>query len=213
MYARLTGLPHGGKRLPPDIRKYQILRCAVRAFAIKGITRAVHADVARLAGVSIPTIFNYFPSREDLVTAVLNEVSTYFVELSAKTYHEHENSTEALRAQAHAFASAAVDMPDHVAVWLEWSISIGRETWYDFLDFQRTLLNHASRAIARDQERGTIAADVIPEEIAYLMLGFSNSIVIRIHTPGQDIEKVHAFIDSTMARLSILLKTPASTPA
>lgn len=62
------------KRLDPEARRGQLLEHAISAFAEAGIERAVHADVAKRAGVSTPTVFKYFPTREALVGAVLDRV-------------------------------------------------------------------------------------------------------------------------------------------
>ena len=39
----------------------------VEVFARRGIGRGGHADIAEIAQVSVATVFNYFPTREDLV--------------------------------------------------------------------------------------------------------------------------------------------------
>ena len=72
--------PARAARLDPAQRRAQLLACAITAFAEVGISRAGHAEVARRAGVSVPTVFVYFPTREALVDAVLGEVGRYIVE-------------------------------------------------------------------------------------------------------------------------------------
>ena len=48
------------RRLPKDERRAQLVECAVLVAARKGIGRLAHAEVAREAGVAIPTVFLYF---------------------------------------------------------------------------------------------------------------------------------------------------------
>ncbi len=49
-----------------DKRK-KLLDCAIRLFARVGINQTTTADVARQAGVAAGTLFNYFPSKDDLI--------------------------------------------------------------------------------------------------------------------------------------------------
>lgn len=61
-------------RLSPQKRKLQLMEIALEVFAKRGIGRGGHADIAEIAQVSVATVFNYFPTREDLVDEVLNHV-------------------------------------------------------------------------------------------------------------------------------------------
>ncbi len=54
-------------RLSPQKRKLQLMEIALEVFATRGIGRGGHADIAEIAQVSVATVFNYFPTREDLV--------------------------------------------------------------------------------------------------------------------------------------------------
>lgn len=61
-------------QLEPAARRAQLLDCAMAAFAERGIGGAGHAQVAARAGVSTPTVFAYFPTRQDLTREVLLDV-------------------------------------------------------------------------------------------------------------------------------------------
>src|SRR5271156_346012 len=67
-------------------RRALLLGSAIRVFARRGIGAARHAEIAREAKVSVPTVFFYFPTREALVSAVLDEVARFFTEM-AETIH------------------------------------------------------------------------------------------------------------------------------
>lgn len=53
-------------------RRGQILEAATRVFAEKGFRRATTREVAREAGVSEGTIYNYFESKDALMMAILD---------------------------------------------------------------------------------------------------------------------------------------------
>ena len=67
----------GARRLNPAARRAQLLACAMQVFARRGLGAARHAEVAATAGMSVATVFVYFPTRELLVKAVLDEVARF----------------------------------------------------------------------------------------------------------------------------------------
>ena len=75
-------------RLNPEQRKQQLLQAAIEVFARRGIGRAAHADIASATKVSVPTVFNYFKTREDLVSAVLTYVEGELIQFTER-HHNH----------------------------------------------------------------------------------------------------------------------------
>lgn len=126
-------------RMSPSDRQAQLLNVAVTVYSRMGVERAGHGDVAKLAGVSTATVFNYFPTREALTTAVLSEVERV-------TEAIFENATPGVtgRAQLLPLISALSDTvtrrPDIVKVFLNWSVSFGDDVRPAYLTFQDRLL-------------------------------------------------------------------------
>ena len=56
-------------------RREQIVEAATRVFAQKGFSRATTREVARVAGVSEGTIYNYFEDKGALLTAILDKLN------------------------------------------------------------------------------------------------------------------------------------------
>ena len=56
-------------------RREQILGAATRVFAEKGFSRATTREVAREAGVSEGTIYNYFEDKEGLLMAIMDKLN------------------------------------------------------------------------------------------------------------------------------------------
>src|ERR1700722_20844050 len=54
-------------------REQEILRAALRVFARDGISRARIGDIASEAGMPVSSLYDYFPSKEDLAYAVPQE--------------------------------------------------------------------------------------------------------------------------------------------
>lgn len=71
-----TRLPRRARaaRLAPEERRALLTEARIHVFARRGIGAARPTDVATDAGVSEATVYVYFPTRDDLVTAVLDVV-------------------------------------------------------------------------------------------------------------------------------------------
>jgi len=125
------------RRLDPDARRAQLLEHAISAFAEAGIERAVHADVAKRAEVSTPTVFKYFPTREALVDAVLSEVEAVFDELPKRL---PPNTTltpaEMTHILSRVLSEHCMSQPDLMKVALAWSVAFSsvRERYLAFED-------------------------------------------------------------------------------
>jgi AcrR family transcriptional regulator len=65
----------GVRDLVVRARREQILEAATRVFAEKGFRRATTREVAREAGVSEGTIYNYFEDKDDLLMAILHRLN------------------------------------------------------------------------------------------------------------------------------------------
>ncbi len=188
----MTARPRA-RRLPPADRKQQLLACAIRAFAERGIERACHADVARLAAVSPPTVFSYFRTRTDLVDGVLLAVAAYYDRMADRFHGDDRPAPQALLEHAVAFATSMESDPDHARVLLEWSTAIRSAAWPRFLHFQRGILERCERTIRRGQFDGTINREIEPDTAA-LMIISGSWMVIQMRFMHWPAERVHRFM-------------------
>ncbi len=65
----------GVRNLVVRARREQIVEAATRVFAEKGFRRATTREVAREAGVSEGTIYNYFEAKDDILMAILHRLN------------------------------------------------------------------------------------------------------------------------------------------
>ena len=56
-----------------EIQRAELLRIALALFRRRGFTKTRMQDIAAQAQVSVPTVYNYFPSKQDLLVAYLIE--------------------------------------------------------------------------------------------------------------------------------------------
>ncbi len=126
-------------RLSPDERRAQLIRHAVACFADHGIARATQAQVAARAGVSVSAVYSYFRTRADLVAAVLEFVETTIAAMVADALSAPLPALEALTNLAGRTADMALQEPDTVRVWLDWSTGVRADVWPQFLMLQNQL--------------------------------------------------------------------------
>jgi TetR/AcrR family hemagglutinin/protease transcriptional regulator len=147
-------------------RQALLLRCALRVFARRGLGAARHAEIARAARVSVPTVFFYFPTRKALVNAVLEEVAQFFTEMTDTVHSKRAPAPEIILEHMRAFADAVGTHPDHTRVLLEWSTALRHEVWPLFLRFQEQIIATIARTIRRWRLESGSARDLDAEDDA-----------------------------------------------
>jgi len=167
------------------------------AFARRGVARAGHADVARRAGVSVSTVFLYFPTREELLDAVLSEVVRFFVEMAERIHESPAPARELLRRHVESFADAIDAWPDHVRVWLDWSTAIREEIWPRYLEFQDRIVSMIATTIERGQREAQISAEVDPGSDARLLVG-SAHMIAQMKFSRRPQGELRRFIDTVL---------------
>ncbi len=188
-------------RLTPEQRRAQLLDCAVSAFADKGIGRAVHADVAERAGVSVATVFNYFSTRDVLVADVLARVGDHFLAIARQVYEDEGYDLAGMAGQAKRFAEVIETQGDYVKVWLEWSASLRDETWPAYLDFYQELTELAERAIRGAKDAGQIRTPMSARDLSKFFIGSAPLLVTMMNTPGNTLDDAIGFVDRTVSAI------------
>lgn len=166
------------RRMDPDERRAQLLACAIKAFAARGIDRATHADVAREAGVSVPTVFVYFPTRAELADAVLVETDRFFTGMVGDALASATDPHKALMTVATTFADMADSHPDHVRVWLDWSTAVRDELWPRYLEFQERVIGLMRKSIRTGQRKGLVPAAVAADDAARMIVGDAHMVAL-----------------------------------
>jgi TetR/AcrR family hemagglutinin/protease transcriptional regulator len=114
----------------PDVRRELILAAALRVYARRGLGDTRHSDVAKEAALAVSTTFHYFPTKTALLTAVVNEVARFLLkDVVASHAHGKDSAPVAIERILMTFCDAMDSHPDHVRVWLEWSVSVRDEAW------------------------------------------------------------------------------------
>jgi TetR/AcrR family hemagglutinin/protease transcriptional regulator len=191
-------------RLDPVERRARLLRHALRVFARRGLAGGRHAEIARVARVSVPAVFVYFPTREALVGAVLDEVERFYVEMVEATLRLDLPAPELLLALARAFTASVDAEPECARLWLEWGAALRDKSWPRYLAFQDHLVARVAEIVRRGVAEGTLRADVDPEADARLIIAGA-PVVVQMKLGRRPADEVERFlvtlVQATIGRL------------
>lgn len=179
----------GRRRLPPEQRRAQLLGCALAVFAERGLGRAGHTEIARTAGVAVSTVFLYFPSRDELVSAVLDEVERHLVGMAEQVHGQAAPAPDLLAEHGRRFRASIDTHPHHARIWLDWSTAFREGIWPRYLAFSDKLVNNHQRTIERGQREGSISPDVDAEAAAHILIGAAH-MVARMKLAGVEPEQL-----------------------
>lgn len=199
-------------RMTPDARRQMLLGAAIRVFAARGLGEVRHADVARAAAVAVPTTFHYFPTKHDLVDAVLEEISRFLLEdIVAPHAAQSEPAPLVIERILMTFCDTIDTHPDHVRVWLEWGVSRRAGVCDLFQSFYRQSLLAIARLIERGQAEASIAATLEVDAAARVIVGLAHMIV-QMKLSGSTREEVTHTVHS-LVRGYLVSHGDRSSPA
>lgn len=164
-------------RLRPEERRAQLLKCALSVFAEQGIARATHSHVAELAGVSVPAVYSYFRTREDLVGATLHEVENYLDGIR-DTLDRPVSAHDALADLGQTFVHEAQSDPDMIRVWLDWSTGVGLDVWPQYLEVLDRMHKAVENVLARGKQAGEVPGDVDIQAAARIYIGGGHTVAL-----------------------------------
>lgn len=186
--AKSAGKPQAGEisppvrvratRMSPEARRAQLLACAMKIFAEKGIGQANHTDLAEMAGVSVPTTFHYFPTREDLSAVVIGEVTRFLLEdfVESRIAIDSESGAAAIGSMLLAFADAIDTHPDYIRVWLQISSAVQDGYWQDYLAFYVNVLRRIKVLLLRGLRDGSIHPQLDVDAASRIIVGCAHMV-------------------------------------
>jgi TetR/AcrR family transcriptional regulator, hemagglutinin/protease regulatory protein len=183
------------RALDKNERRTLLLRCALRVFARRGIGAARHAEIAREAKVSIPAVFFYFPTREALVSAVLDEVARFFTAMAENIHDRRRPAPEIILEHTRAFAEAVGTHPDHTRVLLEWSTALRDEVWPQYLKFQEKIVAMIARTIKRWRMETGSQRDPDAEDDARLIAA-TGYVLVQMKIANQPAARIERFLQT-----------------
>jgi len=123
-----------------EATRERLVRATAALHAEHGALGTTHEMIAQRAGVSLPTVYKYFPTRNDLIPHCTGLVmSEAPVQLDAAVFAAQDDVPSRLRA----LARRAFELHAYAAPWLRWSARDAAE-----LPALRAMLDEAARGRA-----------------------------------------------------------------
>ncbi|WP_051471736.1 TetR/AcrR family transcriptional regulator [Patulibacter minatonensis] len=160
-----TEAPESGVRpMRADaLRNRERVLCAAREAFAEGGPEVAVAEIARRAGVGAGTLFRHFPTKRDLLVAVLDvtfESMAGMVEEATALDDPWESVVRVLT------VTAEIQARDRTFLQ-----SVGPELYGDehFVRRNEAMMNAIAALIARAQAAGVVRADLAPEDVPFLV--------------------------------------------
>jgi len=181
-------------KLSPEIRRQQLLRCALKVFARRGLGTGRHAEIAEEARVSVPTVFSYFPTREILVREVLGKVDSFLFNIVTEALKSEDSVCAKMLAVTRAFGEGVDTNEDIMTVWLNWSTAMGENTWPLYEELQTKVINLFTEVILEGKRREEIHVS-LNAEIAAHMIVSGGHMIVQMKIVGKDKSVINEFLN------------------
>ena len=176
------------------IRKEKILKAAERIFARKGFQEATISDVAQEAGVSDATIYEYFPSKEELLFSIPGETARRGKENVELHLRYIRGAANRLRAIVYHYLSFYQEERDYASVAMlvlkQNRKFLETEAYRDVRELSRFII----RVIEEGVASGEFKAGTDPYLVRSIILGTIEHLVIRSVLLGKP-ENLLEFVD------------------
>ncbi|GAA1173063.1 TetR/AcrR family transcriptional regulator [Nesterenkonia xinjiangensis] len=98
-----TPAPQRAKRMPREMRRRQLLDCALQVFVAKGYHSASMDDIADVAQVSKPVLYQHFPGKHELFLDLLDSHLGQLEQMLTQALGSTEDNKERVSATMTAF--------------------------------------------------------------------------------------------------------------
>jgi TetR/AcrR family transcriptional regulator, fatty acid metabolism regulator protein len=174
-----------------------IIAAALEVFGEKGFYNATIAEIAKAAGVSEATIYEYFGSKEDLLFAIPGEITSRAVDFMESMSPYIKGAENKLRAICYGYFNLYRDNPDYsslVLLDLKHNRKFMEAEGYEAV---KRAANSILKAIEEGVGSGEFKKDIDPYLVRSMILGTIEHVFFRWHLKGRK-EEVADFIDPMM---------------
>lgn len=160
-------------RLAPADRRQRIIEAIVRVVSEHGVPEATTSRIAEAANVGPGTLYRYFGSREEMLTAALDAV---YEQIMRPWYEERElDPLERIRAVGRRHTQTMVSGEGGFAVpWVKFIAGASEVGLRDAVaEAQRRAYRIVQDVFEEAQAQGSIRADADPIELTYQFLVYA----------------------------------------
>jgi len=179
----------------------RLLEVAADLFAERGVLATRTADIAKAAGVSHGTVFVHFPTREELVAAVISLRAQAVMD----RIHEAATGSQGLRAVLEAHLAGLAEHEDFYARLVAESPALPPFARHTLLGIQAAISHHLHQAAEPAMAAGELKT--VPMHLLFnTWLGLVHHYLVNrdLFAPGASVLATHGqiLIDHTLALLA-----------
>jgi len=181
-------------------RRLQIIDAAITCISRHGVDGATTAEICRTAGIGSGTLFHYFPTKESILVAVLEEDTSELVEL----FHEQQavDGWAGVLTVVDRSARDAADPRTAGFVVAFLAHGAGPELAEALAANDSAMRRGLRGLLGRAQQEGTVRADLPPERLASWVALLLDGFVGRVVTdPGFDVAGETAMLREVVERV------------
>jgi TetR/AcrR family fatty acid metabolism transcriptional regulator len=172
-----------------------IINAALEVFGEKGYYNATISEIAREAGVSEATIYEYFGSKEDLLFAIPKEITSQAVEFLEAMNPYIKGAVNRIRAIVYGYYSLYKENPNYSSLVL-----LDLKHNRNFMEAEgygavKRAAGFILKAVEEGIEDGDFRDDIDPYLIRSMILGTIEHIFFRWHLMGRE-EELPDFVDT-----------------
>ncbi len=151
-----------------DRRRKQIIDGAIKVFTAKGFHRATVREIAREAGLTMGSLYNYIASKEDIIYIVYDYITKVLREQMREAIAGIEDPRERLKAALYQNLNAVYENQEIIMFIYKESASLDKESLYtvlaretEYIELFEGLLRERFKGQDVDEERLRLAADLL----------------------------------------------------
>lgn len=153
----------------PDEKRRRILHVAVAELASAGLGGARMKDIAAGAGVAYGSMYNYFPTRDDMIRTIIQEGRRLQAEVFGEAAAAGAPFFARLEAMIERIQRLAADHPAMIAVWVELSHAHAARFTDEVLDLEADGARFWLELVRQGVDSGELAADTDVGGAAFLI--------------------------------------------
>ena len=146
------------KRLSPEDRAAQLMAVALELFGQEGLGRVGHGDIAKQAGVSTGTVFNYFPTIDGLNARVMEAV--HLSTMAIFNIDQPQARLSPILSFGRRLLDIVESHPDLSKIFLSWSHSYGEPFRAEFLALKGEILRQIEDSLP-PRDNAAVDAQII----------------------------------------------------
>jgi len=182
-----------------------IIDSALKVFGEKGYYNATISEIARTAAVSEATIYEYFGSKEDLLFAIPDEITSQAVDFLEAMSPYIKGAENKIRAIAYGYFNLYKDNPDYSSLVL---LDLKHNRKFMEAEGYKAVKRSAGfilKAIKEGIESGEFREDIDPYLIRSMILGTIEHLFFRWHLRGRK-DELTDFIDPMLGVIIVGIK-------